>query len=98
MPAVRINKLGTIAAQQEAKKAYAKEDVANYNKNYAQFQNMGLNAINNRQQINLAQKFIHNAHFTQGPGTPIKLAWEQAKAFLGDQGGANQSRLQSGVQ
>jgi hypothetical protein len=80
-----INDLGTIAAEQERKKKVADTDVENYNKDYAQFQQMGLNAINNRQQIELAQHIIHDPHFTQGPGTPIKLAWEQAKAFLGDQ-------------
>jgi hypothetical protein len=71
--------------QTTAVKEFNKQDIEQYNKDYAENQTYGNSAINAAPQIALAQKIIHDPHFTQGPGTPIKLAWEQAKAFLGDQ-------------
>lgn len=71
--------------QTEAAKEFNKSDIEQYNKDYAQNQDYGTKAINAGQQIALAQKIIHDPHFTQGPGTDMKLAWEKAKAFMGDQ-------------
>ena len=72
--------------QTTAAKEFNKADIDNYNKDYANYQTIGSKAVNSGQAIALAQKIIHDPHFTQGPGTDIKLAWEKAKAFMGDQG------------
>ena len=72
--------------QTAATKKFNEGDIDQYNKDYVQNQEYGTKAINAGQQIALAQKIIHDPHFTQGPGTDMKLAWEKAKAFMGDQG------------
>ena len=70
--------------------AQNKADVENYNKDYGNYQTLGMKAINAAPSIALARKIIEDPHFTQGPGTDIKLAWAGAKAFFGDKAAANE--------
>lgn len=69
----------------EASKEFNKQDIEGQAKDFDSLQKIQQNAYNLDTQINMAKSIVQDPRFIQGPGADLKLGWNKALTFLGDE-------------
>ena len=85
------------AVNTETMKQFNVKDIEDYNKKYSDYQTSSTKALNLKNQIDFANKIVHDPEFIQGPLSNYKQAWNDVLTAFGNKNAEYRTTLSNAL-